>query len=43
MITTREKAESQPLPPLPIQLVKVILLCIVLFGSIAGIMKLFGL
>jgi len=43
MITTREKAESRPLPPLHVQLAKVVVLVIVLFGSIVGIMRLFGL
>lgn len=42
LLTTREEAESKPLPDFPTQLLKMIVLIIVLFGTVAGVMNLFG-
>ena len=42
MLVTREEAESKPFPPLRVQLVKMGALIVVLFGTVAGVMNLFG-
>ena len=42
MLVTREEAESKPFPPLRVQLFKMAVLIAVLFGTIAGVMNLFG-
>ncbi len=42
MLVTREVAESKPFPPLRVQLVKMAVLIVVLFGTVSGVMNLFG-
>ena len=42
MLVTREVAESQPFPPFRVQLLKMAVLIVVLFGTVSGVMNLFG-
>jgi hypothetical protein len=41
LLTTREEAESKPFPPLRVQLIKMVVLIVVLFGTVVGVMNLF--